>query len=81
MQNRIPPHEDTIDFVALLTNRERYIIFYDAEHIVEAKRTLGRWASHPELSFTWCNAADLCAKVGQIDRQDRQDALIARRPR
>ena len=78
MLNRLPPHEDTINIVALWTKRERYIIFYDDEHTIEAKRTLGRWASNPELSFTWHNAADLCAKGGQIDWQD---ALIARRPR
>ncbi len=73
MQNRITPQEDTINIVALFTNRERYFILYDAEHIVEAKRTLGRWASHPDLSSTWRNATDLCAKVGKLGRERQKE--------
>ena len=72
MQNRIAeyfPPDGTINIVALCTLRERYIVLYDDAHIVEAKRTLGRWASNPELSFTWHNAVDLCAKVRRMERE------------
>ncbi len=76
MQNRITPQNGTINIVALFTARERYIVLYDDEHVVEAKRTLGRWASNPDLSFSWCNASDLCAKVGQMGRERQKETKI-----
>ena len=50
----------TIDF---RKGDERYvIIIYRGQH-AEALRLMGRWASNPDLSFTWYDAAMLSAKV------------------
>ena len=46
---------------------ERYSLRYDDDREGEgarrALRALGLWASNPELSFTWADAAYLAAKI------------------
>ena len=54
-----------INVMALVKGGERYVFLYDDESRVEALRTLGRFASDPELSFTWHDAAVLGEKVRQ----------------
>ena len=44
---------------------ERYIFLYDNRHRRQALRTLGRFASNPELSFTWYDAAWLSKQIQQ----------------
>ncbi len=65
-----------INVLALVKGNERYIFLYDDASRAEALRTLGRYASNPELSFTWYDAAVLSQKV-------RQSAAVAQnhRPR
>ncbi|GIW92327.1 MAG: hypothetical protein KatS3mg110_0368 [Pirellulaceae bacterium] len=52
-----------INVVALVKGQERYIFLFDDEHRAELFRTLGRFASNPELSFTWFDAAVLSHKI------------------
>jgi hypothetical protein len=52
-----------INVVALIKGKERYIFLFDDAHKAEALRTLGRFASNPELSFTWFDAAVLSHKI------------------
>lgn len=54
-----------INVLALVKGAERYIFLYDDSHRAEALRALGRFASNPELSFTWYDAAVLSQKVRQ----------------
>jgi hypothetical protein len=54
---------DDINVLALVKGRERYIFLYDDSQKAEALRVLGRFASNPELSFTWYDAAVLSQKV------------------
>lgn len=54
-----------INVLALVKGEERYIFLYDDEHRSEALRTLGRFASNPELSFSWYDAAVLSQRVRQ----------------
>ena len=54
---------DDINVLALVKGRERYIFLYDDSQKAEALRILGRFASNPELSFTWYDAAVLSQKV------------------
>jgi hypothetical protein len=49
-------------------NGERYIFQYDADTRSEVLRRLGRFASNPDLSFSWYDAAQLSQKI----RQDAQ---------
>jgi hypothetical protein len=52
-----------ITTMALLKGEERYIFLFDDEHKAEALRTFGRFATNPELSFSWYDAAVLSQKV------------------
>jgi hypothetical protein len=64
-----------INVLALVKGKERYVFLYDDESRAETLRTLGRYASNPELSFTWYDAAVLSQKI----RQESQKC--AARPR
>lgn len=54
-----------INVLALVKGAERYIFLYDDANRAETLRTLGRYASNPELSFTWYDAAVLSQKIRQ----------------
>ncbi|MCC7084583.1 MAG: hypothetical protein IT427_06215 [Pirellulales bacterium] len=54
-----------INVLALVKGGERYIFLYDDDNRAETLRTLGRYASNPELSFTWYDAAVLSQKIRQ----------------
>ncbi|MEZ6100810.1 MAG: hypothetical protein R3E01_17865 [Pirellulaceae bacterium] len=54
-----------INVLALVKGPERYIFLFDDSKRAETLRTLGRFASNPELSFTWYDAAVLSQKVRQ----------------
>lgn len=41
----------------LQKGNEQYAVAYDADSKTEALRQLGRWASDPDLSFNWYDAA------------------------
>lgn len=54
-----------INVLALVKGPERYIFLFDDRHRTETLRTLGRFASNPDLSFSWFDAAVLGQKVHQ----------------
>jgi hypothetical protein len=54
-----------INVLALVKGTERYVFLYDDTSRAETLRTLGRFASNPELSFTWYDAAVLSQKIRQ----------------
>ena len=54
-----------INVLALVKGNERYVFLYNEENRAETLRTLGRYASNPELSFTWYDAAILSQKIRQ----------------
>jgi hypothetical protein len=58
-----------INVLALVKGTERYVFLYDDSSRAETLRTLGRYASNPELSFTWYDAAVLSQKIRQESRQ------------
>ena len=55
-----------INVLALVKGEERYIFLFDDDNRAEALRMLGRFASNPELSFTWYDAAVLSQKIRKI---------------
>lgn len=55
-----------INVLALVKGEERYIFLFDDNNRSEALRTLGRYASNPELSFSWYDAAVLSQKIRQV---------------
>lgn len=64
-----------INVLALVKGSERYVFLYDDASRAETLRTLGRFASNPELSFTWYDAAVLSQKVRQ-----QSQAAAAKQP-
>jgi len=54
-----------INVLALVKGAERYIFLFDDNNRSETLRTLGRYASDPNLSFTWYDAAVLSQKIRQ----------------
>ncbi len=64
-----------INVLALVKGGERYVFLYDDSSRAETLRTLGRYASNPELSFTWYDAAVLSQKI----RQESQKQTSGRR--
>ena len=66
-----------INVLALVKGEERYIFLYDDEHKSDALRTLGRFASNPELSFSWYDAAVLSQRIRQTAMQQRTEQEAA----
>jgi hypothetical protein len=64
-----------INVLALVKGAERYVFLYDDASRAETLRTLGRFASNPDLSFTWYDAAVLSQKI----RQESQKFDLASR--
>ena len=58
-----------INVLALVKGSERYVFLYDDSSRAETLRVLGRYASNPELSFTWYDAAVLSQKIRQESRK------------
>lgn len=52
-----------INVLALVKGNERYVFLYDDSSRAETLRMLGRYASNPDLSFTWYDAAVLSQKI------------------
>ena len=58
-----------INVLGLRTHGEVYVFLYDDEHRREALRTLGRFATEPELRFDWYDAAKLSARIRKDDEE------------
>lgn len=71
--------------LALVKGEERYIFLFDDANRGECLRTLGRFASNYELSFTWYDAAVLSQKIRQVielgDQDRRGDGTYKQTPR
>lgn len=57
-----------VNVVALVKGEERYIFLFNDEKKGETLRTLGKYASNPDLSFSWYDAAVLSQKVRRAVR-------------
>ncbi len=54
-----------VNVLALLKNGERYVFLYDDQSLETLLQTLGKYASDPELNFSWYDAAVLSQRVRQ----------------
>jgi hypothetical protein len=64
-----PAVTQDINVLALVKGTERYIFLYDDSSRGATLRMLGRYASDPELSFSWYDAAVLSQKIRQESRK------------
>lgn len=56
---------EDVTILVLVKGDERYVFHYTDANRAEALRMLGRFASNPELSFTWYDVAVLAQKIRQ----------------
>ncbi len=68
-----------INVLALVKGCERYVFLYDDVSRAETLRVLGRFASNPDLSFTWYDAAVLSQKIRQESQKEEAKKTLARR--
>ena len=69
-----PNVNQEINVLALVKGEERYVFIYSDEKRGETMRTLGRYASNPDLSFSWYDAAVLSQKIRRESIAERLDA-------
>ena len=60
-----------INVLALLKGEERYIFLFNDQNRKETLRLLGRYASNPDLSFTWYDTAVMSQKVRSLTKLER----------
>lgn len=65
-----------VNVLALVKGNERYVFLYTGKNREEIVESFGRYASDPELSFTWYDAAVLTQKAL---REKRDSELVAAR--
>jgi len=65
---------DEINVLALVKGEERYIFLFDDKSRAETLRILGRYASNPQLSFSWYDAAVLSQKIRQEGKKVRRSS-------
>jgi hypothetical protein len=62
-----------INVLALVKGSERYVFLFDDDRRADALRTFGRFASNPDLTFSWYDAAVLSQKLrAETQRSERQ---------
>ena len=54
---------EEMNMLALVKGEEKYVFLFDDKNRSETLRQLGKYASNPELSFTWYDAAVLSQKI------------------
>jgi hypothetical protein len=83
MQNHpvssIQQNQKYYNVLALVKGHERYIFLYDNESRAETIRLLGRFASNPELSFTWYDAAVLSKKIREKLKKGKLEEILHNR--
>ena len=52
--------------LALAKGEEKYVFLFDDKNRSETLRQLGKYASDPDLSFTWYDAAVLSQKIRTV---------------
>lgn len=70
----------SVNVLALIKESERYVFLYDDNSPEELLRTLGRYASDEELSFTWYDAALLSQRVRKMRNGGDQSSQSAEFP-
>jgi len=65
-----------INVIALVKGGERYVFLYDDDSRAEALRVLGRYASNPDLSFSWYDASVLGQKVRRSSPRSKRTRFV-----
>lgn len=54
---------EEMNMLALVKGEEKYVFLFDEKNRSQTLRQLGKYASDPDLSFTWYDAAVLSQKI------------------
>jgi hypothetical protein len=54
-----------LNILALVRGNETYLWLYHDHQLADVQRSLGRFASNPDLAFTWYDAAVCAARARQ----------------
>lgn len=65
-----------INVLAMAKGEERYLFLFNDETRAELLRTLGRFASDPDLSFTWHDAAVLSQKIRSTVKSNTANSVL-----
>jgi len=63
MTDRIEPEVNVLILTKPEEPEERYVFCYHDDRATDTVRQLGRYASDPELNFTWADAVTLSRKI------------------
>ena len=55
--------DDALHCAIALKDGEKYVFLWTKPHAAELLRTVGRFASNPDLSFSWHDAALMAKKI------------------
>lgn len=69
-----------INVLVLVKGEERFIFLFNDDNRSETLRLFGRYASNPELSFTWYDAAVLSQKVRTLTGLAENDSAAVEMP-
>ena len=72
---------EDINVLALVKGEERYIFLYNDSNRSQALRTLGKFASSSELSFSWYDAAVLSQKIRKQQQEKQTESNRFQMPR
>ncbi len=67
-----------INVLAMVKGGERYVFLFDDSSRAATLRMLGKYASDPELSFSWYDASVLGQKVRQNKSHSRREGVAPR---
>lgn len=56
--------------VMIAKGNHRWAVVYPACDSNEARRQIGRWASDPEMPFTWYDASKLCDAIRKHEARE-----------
>ena len=59
--------DSDLHITGIVKGDERYIVLFDEAHRADALRTIGRWASNAELSFSWYDAARVSQRIRKTE--------------
>lgn len=72
------PATPKLNVVWLSKAEQKFVFLFDDRSLEETLKTFGRYASDPELDFTWYDAAYLSRRAQQIVKADSTERKALR---
>jgi len=71
MHNRITNNlsPDDINVIGFVKGPDKFILLYNDSDTAEALQSVDRWATHPEINFTWYDAGNLTKRIKETYKE------------